>query len=127
MPAGAVAPYRPQPGYFDKSGSGALGLAPALASALASTVDGARKANPRLAVRGEVRRALVKDGEATVECSLALLHDGVRRTTLQTTARARDKGAARDRLLRIAAEQCGKSLAPDVTVAIGHLSGRTAR
>ena len=82
----------------------------------------------RAGARGEIRRAQIvgaKGDEAAVDCALTLVvglpDKSYRRVTLQASAKASEQGQTTDRLMRLAAEACGASLAPDIDAAIATL------
>ena len=106
--------------FLDPSGAG---LGAALGEAIRLVLGDALKGN-RVGVRGEVRRAEVVAGGATVECALLVFDDTGQRATVRGAARYVEEGARREALLRQAAAQCARSVESELRAGVEHARGR---
>lgn len=106
--------------FLDPSGAG---LGAALGEAIRLVLGDALKGN-RVGVRGEVRRAAVVGGAATVECALLVFDDTGQRATVRGAARFVEEGARREALLRQAAAQCARSVESELRAGVEHARGR---
>lgn len=128
-PEPALPSHRPSPPlraadgfgpFIDPSGAG---LGAALGDAV-RVVLGDALAGSRIGVKGEVRRALVADGAASVECALLIFDDAGQRATVRGAARHAEAGARREALLRQAVVQCARSVEGELRAGVEHARAR---